>query len=323
MRRLFLKRAAALSASFAASPLVFGQAEWPTRSVKLVVPFPPGGALDPIARAIAQRLTVSLGQPFVVENKPGGGTSIAAGAVAKGEPDGYSLLFTSPITHVVHTLQAPRGYDSVKDFAAICAVSRGDYSLVVHPSVPATTLPEFIAWGRANPDRISASLAGIATADHLATELFKLQTGIKLTGVTYKGSGPALLDLLAGRTQMYIIAHSLAQQHVEAGRLRVLAYTVQPVGMPPVPTFAQAGLKDFEQFITMNIVLAAAATPQPVIDKMAAAIKDALANPETRTAIMAANQAPFYMTPAALNAKLASDSAKYADIIQKTGIKFE
>jgi tripartite-type tricarboxylate transporter receptor subunit TctC len=318
-----LKQAAALSASIAVSPLAFGQADWPTRPIKLIVPYPPGGALDPIARAIGQRLTVSLGQPVIVENKPGGGTSIAATAVTKGEADGYNLLFTSPITHVVHTLQAPRGYDSVKDFAAISAVSRGDFSLVVHPSVPANTLPEFIAWGRANPDKISASLSGIGGADHLATELFKLQTGIKLTGITYKGSGPALVDLLGGRTQMFIIAHSLAQQHVEAGKLRVLAYTAQPVGKPPVPTFAQAGLKDFEQFVTMNIVLAAAATPQPVIARLSAAIKDALENPETRTAITAANQAPYYMTPAALYAKLVNDSAKFADIVQKTGIKFE
>jgi tripartite-type tricarboxylate transporter receptor subunit TctC len=220
-------------------------------------------------------------------------------------------------------MHAPRGYDAVKDFTGIAAVSRGDFSLVVHPSVPANTLQEFIAYGRANPDKISASLASTGGADHLATELFKLQTGIKLTGVAYRGSGPGLVDLLGGRTQMFIIAHSLAQTHIDAGRLRFLAYLAAPTDKPNAPTFAQAGLTDFEQFITMNIVLAHAATPAPIVAKLTAAIKSALESAETRTAIMASNQLPFYMTPAALNAKLANDSVKFAAMIQKTGIKFE
>lgn len=323
MRRAFLKQAVGVAVTAAVSPFARGQSEWPTRPIKIIVPYPPGGALDPIARAIGQGVSVQLGQPVVVENRPGASTSIAAGAVAKGESNGYSLLFASPITHVVHTMQAPRGYDSVKDFTAIAAVSRGDYSLVVHPSVPATTLPEFIAYGKANPDKIYASLASTGGADHIATELFKLQTGIKLTSVAYKGSGAGLIDLIAGRTQMFIIAHSLAQTHVESGKLRFLAYCAAPTDKPDAPTFAQAGLKDFEQFITMNMVLAHAQTPAPIVAKLTAAIKTALESPDTRASIMASKQLPFYMPPAELNAKLANDSVKFASLIQRTGIKFE
>jgi tripartite-type tricarboxylate transporter receptor subunit TctC len=323
MRRAFLKQAAALSASIAVPSLAFAQAEWPSRPIKVLVPFPPGGALDPIARALGARMGGFLGQPIVVENRPGGGTAIAAGAVAKGEPDGHTILITSPITHVLPTMQMPRGYDAIKDFAPISAVSRGDFSLAVHPSVPAKTLAEFIAWGKANPDKISASISSTGGADHLATELFKLATGIKLTIVPYKGSGPALVDLLAGRIQMMIIAHSLVQQHIEAGKLRMLAYATQPVDKPPAPTLVQAGMKEFEPFITMNIILAPAATPAPVVAKLASAIQRSLETPETRSAIQSANQVPFFMPPDKLREKLVNDSAFFADIVQKTGIKFE
>src|SRR5687767_12056294 len=135
MRRTFLKQVAALSASIAAAPLAFGQADWPSRPIRMIVPYPPGGALDPIARILGARLTTLLGQPIVIENRPGANTAIAAGAVAKADPDGYTLLFTSAATHVIHTIQAPRGYDAVQGFAPVAAVSRGDYMMTINASV--------------------------------------------------------------------------------------------------------------------------------------------------------------------------------------------
>jgi tripartite-type tricarboxylate transporter receptor subunit TctC len=323
MRRAFLKQAAALSASIAVPSLASAQADWPTRPIKILVPYPPGGAVDPIARALGTRMGGFLGQPIVVENRPGASTAIAAGAVAKGEPDGYTILITSPITHVLHTMQQPRGYDSVKDFAPIAAVSRSDFSVAVHSSVPAKTLEEFIAWGKANPDKVSAGVSAIGGADHLVTELFKLATGVNVNVVSYKGSGPAVVDLLAGRIQMMIVAHSLVRQHIEAGKLRWLAYAVQPIDKPPTTTLVGAGMKEFEPFITMNIILASAATPAPVVEKLASAIQRSLDTTETRNAIQSANQVPFFMPPDKLREKLANDKALFADIVRKTGIKFE
>ncbi len=324
MRRVFLKQLAALSASAALSPLAFGQTtDWPTRPIKLLVPYPPGGALDPIARILGPKLTTLLGQPIVIENRPGANTAIAAGAVAKAEPDGYTLLFTSASTHVIHTIQAPRGYDAVQGFTPVAAVSAGDYMMAINASVPANTLQEFIAYGRANPDKISAGAAGSGNADHLAAELFKLNTGIKLTSVPYKGSAAALMDLVAGRVQMMITTQSLMQPQVDAGKLRMLAYTYQPTDKPAVPTFAQAGVQGFETFGLLNMVLAPPGTPAPVIARLSGAIERALEMPDTSAAIAAVNQSAYYLSPAALRERLTSDSVRFADIIKKADIKFD
>jgi tripartite-type tricarboxylate transporter receptor subunit TctC len=323
MRRTFLKQVAALSASIAASPLAFSQADWPSRPIKLLVPYPPGGALDPIARIVAPKVSVLLGQPIVIENRPGANTAIAAGAVSRAEPDGYTLLFTSAATHVIHTIQAPRGYDSVKGFTPVATVSRGDYMMTINATVPANNLQEFIAYGRANPGKISAGAAGAGNADHLAAELFKLATGINLTSVPYKGAAPALLDLVAGRVQMMITTQSLMQPQVEAGKLRIMAYTYQPTDKPAVPTFAQAGLQGFETFGLLNIVLAPPDTPASIVAKLSSALQRVLEMPETRASIAAVNQSAFYMPPAALRERLVGDSVKFAEIIQKADIKFD
>jgi tripartite-type tricarboxylate transporter receptor subunit TctC len=323
MRRTFLKQVAALSASIAASPLAFSQADWPSRPIKLLVPYPPGGALDPIARILAPKVGALLGQPIVIENRPGANTAIAAGAVSRAEPDGYTLLFTSAATHVIHTIQAPRGYDSVKGFTPVAAVSRGDYMMTINASVPAKNLQEFIAYGRANPGLISAGAAGAGNADHLAAELFKLATGINLTSIPYKGAAPALLDLVAGRVQMMITTQSLMQPQVDAGKLRIMAYTYQPTDKPAVPTFAQAGLQGFETFGLLNIVLAPPDTPAPIVAKLSGALQRVLEMPETKASIAAVNQSAFYMPPAALRERLVGDSVKFADIIQKADIKFD
>lgn len=323
MKRTFLKQAASLVACMAASPFALAQTDWPTKPIKVLVPYPPGGVLDPVARAVGQRLSVVLGQPIIVENRPGANTAIAAGAVVKSEPDGYNLLFTSPMGHVVHTMQKPRGYDALADFAAVAAVSRGDYLIVVHPSVPATTLPELIAYAKANPDKLSAGAGSSGNNEYMAAEMFKIATGVKFTTVPYKGSAQAVLDLLAGRTQLMITSRSLSQPHIDAGKLRLLAYTYPPADKPSAPTFAQSGLKGFEMFGSMNIVLAPRATPAPVIAKLASALQQVLEMPETKTAIAAVNQVAFYMPPQELQQKLISDSAKVAELIKEAGIKFE
>ncbi|MDO9436989.1 tripartite tricarboxylate transporter substrate binding protein [Hydrogenophaga sp.] len=323
MRREFLKRAAALSATVVLSPMAFAQADWPTRPITLLVPYPPGGALDPIARALAAQLPALLGQPIVVVNRPGGNTSIASTAVYRAEPDGYTLVINSPTTQVLHTMQAPRGYDAVKGFSPIASVSHGDWVLAVHASVPANNLPELIAYGRANPDKLSAGVTGAGTADHLGTELFKHATDIKFMSVPYKGSGAAMIDLVAGRVQMMISTKTVLQPQIDAGKLRLIAYTSQPVGEPPVPTFAQAGLKGFEVFGTTLIVLGPPNMPAPIVNRLTNAIERAIQMPETKTMLANVNQRPFYEPPAAVRDRLTAANALFTDIIQKTGIKFE
>lgn len=322
MRRHFLKSALAASASMVLSPLAFGQADWPNRPIRMLVPYPPGGAVDPIARVVGQGLSAALGQPIVVDNRPGANTALAAGALVKSEPDGYTLLFTSSNSHVVHTIQAPRGYDSIKDFAPVAAVSRGEYLMVIHPSVPAATLAEFIAYGKANPGKINAG-AGSTGNEYLAAEMFKLVTGVNLTTVRYKGSAQALLDLLAGRTHMMITSRSLAQKQADAGKLRVLAYIQPPADRPSATTFAQAGLKGFETFTLTNMILAPRATPAPVVAKLTETIQRTLETPEVRSGIEAVSQIPFYLPPQALHDKLEADSARLGDLIRTAAIKFD
>lgn len=323
MRREFLKRAAALSASLAAFPTAFAQADWPTRPITLMVPYPPGGALDPIARALAAQLPPLLGQPIVVVNRPGGNTSIASAQVSRAEPDGYTLVINSPTTQVLHTMQAPRGYDPIKGFSPIATVSHGDWVLAVHSSVPVTTLPAFIAYARANPDKVSAGVTGAGTADHMGTELFKHATGLRIMSVPFKGSGAALIDLIAGRVQMMISTRTVLQPQIDAGKLRLLAYTSQPAGEPPVATFAQAGLKGFEVFGTTLLVLGPPNMPTPIVNKLSAAIERAILMPETKAMLANVNQRPLYEPPVAVRERLVAAQTLFTDIVQKTGIKFE
>ncbi len=318
MRREFLKRAAALSATVVMPTMAFAQADWPSRPITLLVPYPPGGALDPIARALAAQLPALLGQPIVVVNRPGGNTSIASAAVSRAEPDGYTLVINSPTTQVLHTMQAPRGYDAVNGFSPIASVSHGDWVLAVHAAVPANNLPELIAYGRAHPDKLSAGVTGAGTA-----ELFKHATGIKFMSVPYKGSGAAMIDLVAGRVQIMISTKTVLQPQIDAGKLRLLAYTSQPAGEPPVPTFAQAGLKGFEVFGTTLIVLGPPNMPAQTVTRLTNAIERAIQMPETRAMLANVNQRPFYEPPTAVRERLVAANALFTDIIQKTGIKFE
>lgn len=321
MRRLFLRQTAALAALAAASPLSFAQAGYPDRPIRMLVPYPPGGSTDPIARMLGQKIGDALGQPVVVENRPGGNTSIASAAIAKAAPDGYNVLFSSVSTHVIHTMQANLPYDSLRDFAPIATVSRSGYMLAVHPSVPAKTLPEFIAYAKARPGQLNFASAGTGNANHLAGELFNLNAGVRITHVPYKGTGAAMVDLLAGRVQMYFSTTASLLPQVEAGALRALAYTSQPPGKPPVPTFEQYGLKDFEKIELVTMMLAPKDTPSAIVQQLADTVRKALEQAEMKAALAAQNQAPFFLGPQQLAERLKSDRAKFAEIVDKGHIK--
>jgi tripartite-type tricarboxylate transporter receptor subunit TctC len=321
MKRLFLKSLALLAVACAAAPFASAQDNYPDHPIKMIVPFPPGGSVDPIARVVALNLGELLGQPIVVDNRAGGNTAIAAGIVAKAPADGYTLYFTAGSTHVIHTMQSKQPYDSIKDFAPVSMISKSGYMMAVHPSVPAQTLPEFIAYAKAHPGKLNYASSGIGNANHLAGELFNILTGAKIVHVPYKGGGPALQDLLAGRVQMMITNVPGLQPHVDAGKLRALAYTSQQPGGPPVPTFAQYGLGEFEAIESLNILLAPAGTPEPIIAKLNAALKKVLAMPDVVRGIENQKQSPVYSTPEQLGARMRADKAKYTEIIEKAHVK--
>ncbi|MES2999213.1 MAG: tripartite tricarboxylate transporter substrate binding protein [Pseudomonadota bacterium] len=324
MKRQFLQRMAAAALSAAAclaAPLALAQANYPDHPIRMVVPFPPGGSVDPIARVVGVRLGELLGQPIVIDNRAGGNTSIAAGFVAKAPADGYTLFFTAGSTHVIHTMQTSLPYDPIKDFAPIGIVSRSGYMIAVHPSVPAKTLPEFIAYAKANPGKLNYASSGIGNANHLAGELFNILAGTQIVHVPYKGGAPALQDFLAGRVQVMITNVPGAQPHVDAGKLRALAYTSQLPHHAPVPTFAQYGMPDFAAIESLNVLLAPAGTPAPIIEKISVALKKVLAMPDVIAGIDAQKQEAWWSTPAQLGARLVSDKAKYTEVIEKANVK--
>jgi tripartite-type tricarboxylate transporter receptor subunit TctC len=318
-KRLFLQQGAAAAAVIAA-PRAFAQANYPDHPIRVLIPYPPGGSVDPIARVVMGKAGELMGQTMVMDNRAGGNTAIAGGMLVKSPADGYTLFFSAMSTHVIHTMQSNLPYDSIKDFTPIAAASRASYMIAIHKSVPATTLPEFIAYAKANPGKLNYASSGIGNANHLAPELFNLRCGTKITHVPYKGGGPALQDLLAGRVQMMFTNVPLVQPHVEAGTLRGLAYTSQLAGKPPVPLFSQYNMSEFNTIESLNACLGPANMPPAIVEKISAAIKQALELPEVKAAIANQQQDPFYMSPADLGARMRADKAKYTEVIEKAHI---
>jgi tripartite-type tricarboxylate transporter receptor subunit TctC len=216
---------------------------YPVKPVRIIVPFAPGG-VDVTARIVADRLTAALGQPFIVENRPGAGGSVGAKMVAGSNPDGYTLIFSSPGPVVVSpAINRNAGYDAVKSFAPVAIVSQSPLVLVIHPSVPAKTMKELVAYAQANPGKVHFPSPGFGTQPHLVGEMFKSMTGLDIVHVPYRGSAPAITDLLAGQMQVYFDNFANVLQHIESGKLRAIAVTgdTRSPQMPDVPTMEQGG----------------------------------------------------------------------------------
>jgi tripartite-type tricarboxylate transporter receptor subunit TctC len=320
MKRLFLKSLAVFAAAGLAAPLAFAQSSYPDHPIRVIVPFPPGGSVDPIMRIVGPRLGELLGQPLVIDNRAGANSAIGAAAVAKATPDGYTLLFTAGSTHVILPLTPPQSPDFLKDFAPIAGVSRSSYMLAVHNSVPAKTLPEFIAYAKANPGKLNYASSGVGNLNHLAAELFNLRAGTKIVHVPYKGGAPAVQDFLAGRVQVMVTNVPTLQPHVDSGALRALAYTTARPGGPQVPLFAQYGLSELESIEPYLVLLAPARTPEPVIAKVTAAMQKVLAMPDVVKAIETQLQSPYYLPPQQLGERLQRDSARVREVIEKGNI---
>jgi tripartite-type tricarboxylate transporter receptor subunit TctC len=317
----------ALAALAIAAPAAHAQAQaYPDKPVKLIVPYPPGGATDVIGRVLAQKLGAALNQQFVVDNRAGAGGSLGAGVVAKATPDGYTLLMGALTSHSINAALSPATvpYDINKSFAPVSIVGTVPLVFVVHPSVKANTLAELIALAKAQPGKLAFASAGNGSPQHLATEMFKRMAGVDVLHVPYKGSGPAMTDLVGGQVQAMIETAPAAGGQVKAGKLRALATTtMQPVpSLPGVPTAAQAGLAGFE-VSSMFGIAAPAGTPAAIVDKLNATLKTILADAEVREQLLAQGAIATYTTPADAARAIQAEFAKWDKVIKDGNIKAE
>ena len=297
---------------------------WPDKPVHVIVPFPAGGSADTLARLIGQDLQDKLGQPFIVENRTGAGGNIGTEAVARAQPDGYTLLLTPSSIAIAPALYLRPGYDPVKDFSPVTLVGNIPMVVVVHPAMPVKTLAELIALAKSKPGQINYASAGFGTTNHLAVELFKVQTGIDMVHVPYRGNPLAMVDVIAGQVPVFFDFVLTGRPHVQSGAVRALATTgaSRSQVLPEVPTVREAGVPDFEASTWFGIY-APTGTPKAIVDKLNTAVSAALASPTIRDRLITLGVEPMQGGPAPLEALTKSDLAKWGPVIQKAGIKPE
>jgi tripartite-type tricarboxylate transporter receptor subunit TctC len=321
-RRNFLYLAAGAAALPAVSRVARAQA-YPTRPVRVIVPAPPGGAADIAARLIGQWLSERLGQPFVIENRPGGGTNIGTEAVVRAPPDGYTLLLFSAINAVNATLYDKLNFNFIRDIAPVASITRLPFVMVINPAVPATTVPEFIAYARANPGKINFGSNGIGTGIHVGGELFKMMAGVNIVHVHYRGEAPALTDLIGGQVQASFSTLPGAIEFIRAGKLRPLAVTTakrQGV-LLDIPTLNEF-LPGYEASGWLGVG-APKGTPAEIMDKLNDAINAALADPKIKARVSELGGEAFGLSPADFGKLIAADTEKWAKVIRAANIKPE
>lgn len=301
----------------------FAQAQYPNKPVKIVVPWPPGGAVDTIGRLIADNITQSLGQPVIVENKAGAAGAIGSELVAKAEPDGYTLLMGSTTVISVNPALQPLPYKPT-DFSPITMVAFVPHVLVINAEVPASNLKEFVAWVKENKGKVSYASAGPGTPHHIAGEMFKAMAGVDMLQVPYKGTGPALLDLLANRVQFMSVEAVAALPHVRAGKLKALGIaTPQRNALASdIPTVAEAGLPGFEVTAWYGVV-APNGVPKEAASTLAKAISRSLEAPAFRDKLSGMGATPVGGTPEEFGAMLVKENAKWAKAIKDANIKIQ
>jgi tripartite-type tricarboxylate transporter receptor subunit TctC len=317
MPRFLLAFLIAVLAPFAAG----AQGEYPTRPVRVIVPFAAGGVIDVVTRIVGDHMGATLGRQLVVENKPGAGSTIGAGEVAKAAPDGYTLLVNGAAHSAIPALYPNAPFDPVKDFAPVAQLGRVPFVLAVHPNVPAQDMKSFVAWLKASPGQANFGTTGAGAASHLSGELFRQLAGIEYTHVPYRGTPAAVNDLLAGRVDFMIDAQNLLAPHVQSGALRGLAVTTRTRSklLPDLPTFQEMGVAGYESF-SWQALYGPAGLPAPIVAKLNAAVRAALADGTVQERMAKAGlEPPPDTSPDGLATLLRGEIEKWGPIIKATG----
>jgi tripartite-type tricarboxylate transporter receptor subunit TctC len=322
VRRQFLRLAAATAVAPALSPIAWAQT-YPTRPVRLISGFPAGGPNDILARLIGQWLSERLNQPFVIENRAGAGGNIGTEAVVRASPDGYTLLLVGPTNTINTTFYAKLNFDFLRDIAPVASISREASVMLVNPSVPAKTVPEFIAYAKANPGKINMASAGNGAASHVSGELFKMMASVDMVHVPYRGGAPALTDLLGGQVQVFFAPVSASIEHIRSGKLRALAVTTatRSEALPDIPTVGEF-VPGYEAS-SLYGVGAPRNTPADIVDKLNKEVNAALADPKTKARLADFGGVPTAMIPADFGKLIAEEVEKWGKVVKFAGIKAE
>ena len=322
VRIVALALVAALAATLVAPPPVHA-ADYPAKPVKWVVPYPPAGTTDVLARIVAQWLTEKMGQPFIVENKPGAGNNIGVEFVVNSAPDGYTMLLVNPANGINATLYKNLNYNFIRDIAPVAGLIRTPNVMEVTPSFPAKTVQEFIAYCKANPGKINMASSGSGTSVHLSGELFKSMTGCNMLHVPYKGAGPALTDLMGGQVDVLFDNLPSSINHIKGGKLRALAVTSEQrePAMAHLPTVGET-VPGYEATAWFGIGMPKG-TPRDVIDKVNAEVNRALADPKMRERLAELGGKPIGGTPEDFGKVIAAETAKWEKVVTSSGAKVE
>ncbi len=314
-------------AAMAALPLMrnaWAQADYPARTVRVVVPFSPGGAVDGPTRAVAQEMGKRMGQQFVIDNKPGAGATIGSELVARAAPDGYTLLLASQTNAIAASLYSKLSFNPVEDFAGISLLGREPGVLVVHPSMPVRNVAELIAYAKERPGQVNYASSGNGSGQHLFMAMFASMAGIRLTHVPYRGSGQATTDLLAGTVPMAIPGTAGMVTHIKAGKLRPLAVSGvnRSPQLPDVPTLAESGMTGYSAYVWMGL-LAPKGTPAPIVERLNREARTALATPEGRGYFGEAGIEIVGSSPAEMDAYFREERERWARVVKETGAKID
>jgi tripartite-type tricarboxylate transporter receptor subunit TctC len=321
-RRNFLHLAAGAAALPAVSRIAWAQT-YPSRPVRIIVGAAPSGTYDIMARLIGEWLSERLGQPFVIENRPGAGTTIGTEAVVKAPPDGYTLLLVGAAAVTSALLYDKLNFNLIRDIAPVAAISREPHIMVVNPSVPASTVPEFIDYAKANPGKVSMASGGNGTVAHLSGELFKMMTGVNLVHVPYRGLAPALTDLLGGQVQVTFASMASSIEYIRAGKLCALAVTTATRSelLQDIPTMSEF-LPGYEAS-TWSGVGAPKATPAEIVEKLNKEINADLADPKLKARLADLGSTPLVGSPADFGKLIADETEKWGNVIRALNIKAE
>jgi tripartite-type tricarboxylate transporter receptor subunit TctC len=319
LRRTLLYGAAALAA---ASRIAWPQA-YPSRPVRIIAPFAPGGTSDILARLMGQWLSEQLGKPFVVENRPGAGANIGTEAVVRASPDGYTLLMAGGYNAINATLYDNLNFNFIRDITAVAGIVRVPSVMVVHPSVPATTVPEFIAYAKSKSDKTTMASAGKGAPSHLAGELFKMMAGINMVHVPYRGGGPAVTDLIGGQVEVMFATTVESVGYIRSGRLRALAVTTatRSDALPDIPTVAEF-LPGYEASGWFGIG-APRNTPSEIVDKLNKEINAGLADSKIKARLADFGGTPLVVSPADFGKLIAAETEKWGRVVKSAGLKPE